>query len=95
MPKTGYFSETEPFARFPRLVNRVQFGILKRLMARIDRAHVGNNVFLGYCKIHACYYLDYNHTNGEIRCPICDKKWSIKQRNHDRENNGGPKQHTR
>ena len=72
--------ETENQVRFPRLVNCGQFGILKRLKARIDKVNVGNNLFLGYCKIHKSYYLDHNHTNGEIRCPICDEEWLIEHK---------------
>jgi len=73
-------SETETQAKLPRLAYSGQFGILKRLMARIDRACISNNLFLGYCKIHKSYYLDHKHTNGEIRCPICDERWLIEHK---------------
>ena len=71
-------SETEIQAKFPQRVSSRQFGILKRLKARIDIANVSKNLFLGYCKFHKTYYLDNKHTNGEIRCPTCDEKWLIK-----------------
>ena len=60
---------------FPRLPTYEQFGIKKRLMARIDRGNINNKIFLGYCNVHKTYYLDRNHTHGTIRCPLCDKEW--------------------
>ena len=64
--------------KFSHLVSHEQFGILKRLKARIDRASIDNNHFLGYCGIHKTYYVDHNHTNEVIRCPVCDEEWLIK-----------------
>lgn len=63
---------------YPHLVSAERFGILKQLMARIDRAKIDDNLFLGYCKIHKKYFVDHNHTKEEIRCPICDVEWLIK-----------------
>ena len=81
MLKTIEFpKEKENQIKFPILIDGKQFGILKRLKGRIDRANIGNNLFLGYCKIHKSYYLDHNHTNGEIRCPICDEEWLRKHK---------------
>ena len=67
--------EKEIPSRFPRQVSSEQFGILKKLKARIDMANIDNNLFLGYCTLHQTYYVDHKHTNGEIRCPTCEKKW--------------------
>ena len=72
-----HFSKTKKQIQYPRLVTGSDFGVLKQLIARIDRSKIDDNLFLGYCKLHKKYYVDYIHTNGEIRCPICDKKWLI------------------
>jgi hypothetical protein len=60
---------------YPRLVEDDEFGLLQRLKARITTMHVGNKLFLGYCKQHKKYFLDYEHMDGNIRCPTCDKIW--------------------
>jgi hypothetical protein len=64
--------------KYPQLVDAKQFGAGDRLKARIDDASVGHGLFLGYCTLHEKYYLDHKHTNGEIRCPICDTQWLAK-----------------
>ena len=64
---------------YPQLVDRNEFGFFQKLTARMDMTNLGNSVFLGYCKIHKQYYVDHKHTNGEIRCPICDEKWLHEQ----------------
>ena len=72
---------------YPKLVSGKEFGISKRLLARSGMTPVGNQLFLGHCKIHKKYYLDRKHTNNVIRCPICDRQWLreqgfIKENNH-------------
>lgn len=67
--------EKEAQEKYPIPANKDQFGTIQLLKARVSRANVGNNLFLGYCNIHKLYYLDHNHTNLEIRCPVCDEKW--------------------
>ena len=62
-------------ATYPQPVDAEQFGVLTRLRARLDRATLGENLFLGYCKDHRTYFVDHNHTNDVIRCPICDEEW--------------------
>ena len=79
---------------FPVIVNSGKFGILKRIRARINRANVGINLFLGYCKIHKNYYLDHKHTNEEIRCPICDEKWLIEHKYYPHSLNSGKRSNT-
>ena len=41
----------------------------------MDRAKLENGLFLGYCNQHKQYYIDHEHTNGLIRCPICEEEW--------------------
>jgi hypothetical protein len=60
---------------YPRLVDSDGLGFFQRLMARIDRISVGKGLFLGFCRKHGEYYVDYRHTNDDIRCPICFKSW--------------------
>jgi DNA-directed RNA polymerase subunit RPC12/RpoP len=64
----------------PQIVNSNEFGFLAKLKARLGLWEKFGNLFLGYCKRHKTYFLDYEHTNGDIRCPICDKKWLLKHR---------------
>ena len=66
-------------SKYPKLVPGKEFGIYKRLMARSGMTDVGNRLFLGRCSIHKKYYLDRKHTNGDIRCPLCDSKWLRKR----------------
>lgn len=64
---------------YPQLVKDKIFTPTQRLKARIyTQINVGDDLFLGYCKQHKSYYLDHQHTDGTIRCPICDKKWLMK-----------------
>jgi len=48
------------------------------MRARLGLYEKFGNLFLGYCKRHKTYFLDLEHTNGVIRCPICDKAWLLK-----------------
>jgi hypothetical protein len=63
--------------RYPKLVEDEPITRLQRLAARIDRAHLGNGVFLGRCTRHHVYFLDRLHTRDEIRCPLCDAEWLL------------------
>ena len=60
---------------YPRLVKSDAFGLLDRLVAKLDVKHVGNGVYLDYCARHKTYFLDRKHTNGVARCPVCDEAW--------------------
>ena len=62
----------------PRVVNSNEFGFNKRLKARLGFYERFGNLFLGYCKRHKTYFLDLKHTDGDIRCPICDDAWLLK-----------------
>lgn len=63
-------------SEYPMPVKSEAFGISVRIRARcFGMAHVDGQVFLGFCTTHKKYYLDIIHTNEDIRCPICDKKW--------------------
>ena len=62
----------------PRVVNSNEFGFFARLRARLGLYEKFGNLFLGYCKRHKTYFLDLKHTNGDIRCPICDEAWLLK-----------------
>lgn len=64
-------------AEYPKLVETEPLTRLQRLVARIDRANLGNGIFLGHCARHRVYYLDRLHTNDEIRCPLCDAEWLL------------------
>lgn len=46
--------------------------------------HIKGQQFMGYCVRHRCYFTDYQHMNGEIRCPTCDHQW-IQERFHEQE----------
>jgi len=59
----------------PRVVNSSEFRFSTRLKARIGFNKQHGNLYLGHCKSHKTYFLDYKHTNGGIRCPICDEAW--------------------
>jgi hypothetical protein len=61
--------------RYPQLVQGKNFRFLQRLYAIINRSQVDEDLFLGYCREHRTYFLDHEHTNGEIRCPLCDEEW--------------------
>ena len=61
--------------RYPQQVQGNNFRFLQRLQAIIDRSQIDEDLFLGYCKEHRTYFLDHEHTNGEIRCPLCDEEW--------------------
>ncbi|RLI50590.1 hypothetical protein DRO61_03630 [Candidatus Bathyarchaeota archaeon] len=63
----------------PRIVNSSEFGFFSKMRARLGLFEKFGNLFLGYCKRHKTYFLDLEHTNGVIRCPICDKIWLIKR----------------
>ncbi len=58
-----------------RVVNSNEFRFSTRLRARLGFREKKGNLFLSYCKSHKTYFLDYKHTNGDIRCPICDEVW--------------------
>jgi hypothetical protein len=62
----------------PRVVKSNEFGLFSKLRARIRVYEKKGNLFLGYCKRHKTYFLDFEHTNGDIRCPICDEAWLVK-----------------
>jgi hypothetical protein len=66
--------------RYPRPVRGTDFSFIQRLRAIFDRTQINKDLFLGYCKEHRTYFLDYEHTNGEIRCPLCDEEW-LRQQN--------------
>ncbi len=81
----NYFREFEATLRsskelknIPRIVNSNEFGFLSKMKARLRLFEKFGNLFLGYCKRHKTYFLDLEHTNGDIRCPICDKIWLLK-----------------
>ena len=59
----------------PRVVNSNEFRFSSRLKARLGINEKHGNLFLGHCKPHKTYFLDHKHTNGDIRCPICDEAW--------------------
>jgi len=59
----------------PRVVNSNEFKFSTRLKARVGINEKHGNLFLGHCKTHKTYFLDHKHTNGVIRCLICDKDW--------------------
>ena len=61
--------------RYPQLVQGNNFRFLQRLYAIINRSQIDEDLFLGYCREHRTYFLDHEHTNGEIRCPLCDEEW--------------------
>ena len=63
----------------PRIVNSSEFGFFSKMRARLGLFEKFGNLFLGYCKRHKTYFLDLEHTNGVIRCPICDKIWLLKR----------------
>lgn len=65
-------------AKYPKLVEDEPITSLQRLVARFDRAHLGNGIFLGHCARHRVYFLDRLHTHDEIRCPLCDAEWLLK-----------------
>ena len=65
--------------RYPQLVQGNDFGFLQRLRAIIDRTQIDEDLYLGYCKEHRTYFLDHEHTNGDIRCPLCDEEWLRQQ----------------
>ena len=72
-------SEMRKQEKYPRLVEDRLFTPTKKLKARIyTQINVGDGLYLGHCKQHKRYYLDHQHTDGTIRCPICDKKWLTK-----------------
>ena len=64
--------------RAPRVVDATDFGVVARLRARLGICAQFGPFFLGYCPRHRTYFLDLEHTNGDIRCPICDKHWLVK-----------------
>jgi hypothetical protein len=70
---------TQTTITYPHLAEADHRGIRNRLMARIYRAKIGDNLFLGYCKTHKRYYIDHSHTDDEIRCPLCEEKWLNKR----------------
>lgn len=57
------------------ILKEKNIGLCSRLKAHIGIPTQKGNKFLGYCSIHKSYFLDVKHTNGEIRCPLCDKIW--------------------
>ena len=73
---TNVVPRSEPrVSALPKLVDGADLGAVQRLLARIDRKHLGNGLYLGYCPDHRAYYLDREHTDGSIRCPVCDEEW--------------------
>ncbi|MDQ1279507.1 MAG: hypothetical protein QG670_769 [Thermoproteota archaeon] len=67
--------------KYPTLVSSEAFGISKRIQAKsFGMAQVDDQIFLGYCSIHGKYFLDLIHTNEDIHCPICDKKWLVERK---------------
>ena len=79
MQEIQSYTETKT-EEYPQIVDGKNFEVLKRLMARLDKSTIGDNLFLGYCQHHDKYFLDRGHENEEIRCPICDKEWLNKQK---------------
>ena len=63
-----------------RVVNSNELRFSTRLRARLGFREKKGNLFLSYCKPHKTYFLDLEHTNGELRCPICDKNWLKKHK---------------
>jgi hypothetical protein len=74
--KTGTSSKNP---NSPRVMRNDEVGIFQRLFARINTKYIGNNLFLGYCKRHRQYYVDYKHTDGNIRCLSCNEEWLIER----------------
>ena len=62
----------------PQIVNSSEFGFFSKMRARLGLYKKFGTLFLGYCKSHNTYFLDLEHTNDVIRCPICDKSWLLK-----------------
>ena len=58
-----------------RMVQSHKFKFVARLKARMGIYEKFGSFFLGYCSHHKSYFLDREHTNGSIRCPICNKNW--------------------
>ena len=55
------------------VVDPGDFGLFSRLRARLGFYARLGKLFLGYCGRHKVFFLDLEHTNGGIRCPVCDK----------------------
>ena len=67
-------------AKYPCFVRPEEFGLSKRIQARMSRCDLGHNRYLGYCHLHKKYFVDHLHTNWEIRCPLCEENWLAKHR---------------
>jgi len=63
----------------PHVVPSDEFKFFSRLRARLGSYPRFGNLYLSYCKHHKTYFLDLEHTNHCIRCPICEKKWLSEQ----------------
>ena len=57
----------------PRVVNSNEISFFSKLRAMLGFYEKVGNYFLGYCKRHKTYFLDLEHTNAVIRCPICNE----------------------
>ena len=55
-----------------------EYPFLTRIRARLGRVKLIDGYFLSYCKHHNTYFVDNEHTNGDIRCPACDQDWLMK-----------------
>ena len=62
----------------PKKVNGQDYSLVTRIRARLGRVKLIDSRFLSYCRNHDTYYVDNEHTNGDIRCPSCDQVWLIK-----------------
>ena len=58
-----------------RLVEEKDLGVFSRLRAKLGIHKKIGNMFLGHCSSHNVYFIDLEHTNGVIRCPLCDEAW--------------------
>lgn len=57
--------------KFLTIVQRIRICLGERVKIKIRN----DNIYADWCKTHKIYYIDRQHTNEEIRCPDCDKKW--------------------
>jgi hypothetical protein len=64
---------------YPQLARVNEFSVLTRLHARLNAKDVGNGVYLAFCSRHHAYFLDLKHTNGVLRCPVCDDEWLLER----------------
>lgn len=62
------------------MVDASDYGLIPRLKTRLGFPPRFGVMFLGYCSRHKQYFLDLKHTNGDIRCPMCEVEWLASHR---------------